>query len=228
MLLDSGVPYMCAQPPARAALISFGAIRSDCNTNEWYTGKAPVWAVPLPAVTAAGDWEQCRLQSHCRVTGGGELGFYTGNHPAPPCSPACWQHTAVWWQLVPHWALRSSWSAKGTCCEPGSAAQGPSTHCPRQELTYSLHPAERELSAGGMHRGTVHTQPHPALAALQHQDPTAGAGRKFSLSFHTSKGLVQSCLARHKVTTSQSKNQESVWQLDKMYPRSCRKPIDQD
>lgn len=169
-------------------------------------------------------WGQRRLQSLCRVTAVGEPGLHAGNHPAPPCSHLCWRHTALWWQLILHRALGSSSSAKGSCCKPDS--QRHSTRCLRQELPYSLHRMRwvgllpgglQELPAGGMHR-----EGHLSTCS-----PIQPAGR-FLLPSAPAKGLAQSCLARHKLTTSQAKKQESVWQLDKMYPRSCRKPIDQD
>lgn len=115
--------------------------------------------------------------------------------------------------------LFSSSGAKGSCCKQHSTETQHTL--PRQELTYSLHLMDRgcylelcrELAAGAMHRGIC---PHP------------GPSCRFPFPSAPAKGLVQSCPARHKLTTSQAEKQESVWQLDKMYPRSCRKPIDQD
>lgn len=97
-----------------------------------------------------------------------------------------------------------------------------------------LQPSSRgEGLMGGCTGALVHTQPHPALAGSSLLLSSSSThpwllAEMFLFPSAPTKGWTQSCLARHKLTTSQAKKQESVWQLDKMYPRSCRKPIDQD
>lgn len=96
--------------------------------------------------------------------------------------------TAGWWQLVPHWAVRSSWSARGNCCEPAGVAQRPSTHCrgrssPAAFISWRggwFLETCRELAAGGMHRGTrPHAAPpSPGRELLAAAGPAPGCLRK--------------------------------------------------
>lgn len=129
---------VCAQPPARAALISFGAIRSDCNTNEWYTGKAQMWAVKQLGMGAE------QAPELLQGTWGGCAGFVHWDHPAPPCFQGCWCHPAAWWQLIPHRALCSSQrQCQRELLQTRECSTQTQHTLPWQERTYSPHPVER-------------------------------------------------------------------------------------
>lgn len=169
-------------------------------------------------------------------TWGGCAGFVHWDHPAPPCFQGCWCHPAAWWQLM---LCASSLSSvqlpkgvpKGTAANQRVQHRDPAhTALTGAHLQPSSH---GEGLMGGCTGALVHTQPHPALAGSSLLLSSSSThpwllAKMFLFPTAPTKGWMQSCLARHKLTTSQAKKQESVWQLDKMYPRSCRKPIDQD
>lgn len=96
----------------------------------------------------------------------------------------------------------------------------PSARAPLQPSSHEMRGAAPWRSAGSSLLGEctgalAHMQPHPALAgsslllSSSKTHPWVPAERSL-LPTAPAKGLVQSCLARHKLTTSQAKKQESV------------------
>lgn len=152
---------VCAQPPARAALISFGAIRSDCNTNEWYTGKAQMWAVKQLGMGAE------QAPELLQGTWGGWAGFVHWDHPAPPCFQGCWCHPAAWWQLMLCASSPSSVQLP-KAVPKGTAANQRVQHTDPAHTALAgahLQPSSRgEGLLGGCTGALVHTRPHPAPA----------------------------------------------------------------